>query len=53
MRWFLQMCSASGYTGGGSIIAALVGGLEKHGGRLLLNTHVDEIILEEGRAVGT
>ena len=35
MRWFLQMCSASGYTGGGSIIAALVRGLEKHGGRLL------------------
>lgn len=38
--------------GGGSIIAALVRGLEKHGGRLLLNTHVDEIILEGGRAVG-
>ncbi|KAG0568596.1 hypothetical protein KC19_6G031900 [Ceratodon purpureus] len=38
--------------GGGSIIEALVRGLEKHGGRLLLNTHVDEIILEGGRAVG-
>lgn len=38
--------------GGGSIIAALVRGLEKHGGRLLLNTHVEEIILEGGCAVG-
>jgi phytoene dehydrogenase-like protein len=26
--------------------------LEKYGGRLLLNTHVDEILLEGGRAVG-
>lgn len=38
--------------GGGSIIEALVRGLEKHGGRLLLNSHVEEILLEGGRAVG-
>lgn len=38
--------------GGGRIIEALVRGLEKHGGRLLLNSHVEEILLEGGRAVG-
>ena len=27
-------------------------GLEKFGGKLQLNAHVDEIIVEEGRAVG-
>lgn len=38
--------------GGGRIIEALVRGLEKYGGRLLLNSHVEEILLEGGRAVG-
>jgi hypothetical protein len=38
--------------GGGSIIEALTRGLEKHGGRLLLRSHVDEILLEGGCAVG-
>ncbi|KAH8958544.1 hypothetical protein BDL97_06G030500 [Sphagnum fallax] len=38
--------------GGGSIIDALTRGLEKHGGRLLLRSHVDEILLEGGCAVG-
>jgi phytoene dehydrogenase-like protein len=33
-------------------VDALVRGLKKHGGRLALNTHVDSIVVEEGRAVG-
>jgi phytoene dehydrogenase-like protein len=34
------------------IADALVRGLEKHGGTLSLNTHVDRIIVEGGRATG-
>ncbi|KAL3676002.1 hypothetical protein R1sor_025950 [Riccia sorocarpa] len=38
--------------GGGSIIAALVRGLRKFGGRLQLNSQVEQIVIEKGRAVG-
>ncbi|GLC53603.1 hypothetical protein PLESTB_000767600 [Pleodorina starrii] len=46
--------SAIDYPMGGSkaIIDALVRGLEKNGGRLLLRSHVDEILMEGGRAAG-
>ncbi|KAL2608345.1 hypothetical protein R1flu_026918 [Riccia fluitans] len=37
--------------GGGSIIAALVRGLKKFGGKLQLNSHVEQIVVENGRAV--
>jgi phytoene dehydrogenase-like protein len=39
---------------GGSegIVSALVRGLEKHGGRLLLRSHVDSVVVEGGRAAG-
>jgi len=42
------------YPLGGSqaIVDALVRGLEKHGGRLLLGAHVSEVIVERGRARG-
>ena len=30
----------------------MVRGLEKHGGKLQMNAHVDQILVEEGRAVG-
>ncbi|WIA20624.1 hypothetical protein OEZ85_005006 [Tetradesmus obliquus] len=42
------------YPMGGSeaIIAALIRGLEKNGGRLLLRSHVDHIVMEGGRATG-
>ena len=36
--------------GAGAIIDALVAGIEAHGGRLLLRSHVDEIILQGPRA---
>jgi len=42
------------YPLGGSqaIVSALVRGLEKYGGRLRLGTHVDSVIVEDGRARG-
>ena len=42
------------YPLGGSeaLVAALVRGLERHGGRLLLRAHVDEVLVEGGRAAG-
>jgi phytoene dehydrogenase-like protein len=38
--------------GGGAIVDALVRGLKKYGGKLKLNAHVEEIIVENQRAVG-
>lgn len=38
--------------GSEAIIHALIRGLEKHGGRLLLKSHVDQIIVEGDRATG-
>ena len=38
--------------GSGAIVAALVRGLEKYGGKLLLGTHVDRIVVENNRACG-
>ncbi|CAM9360221.1 unnamed protein product, partial [Chrysoparadoxa australica] len=38
--------------GGGTIVDALVRGLEKNGGKLLLKTPVAEIAVEDGRAKG-
>ena len=38
--------------GSGAIVDALVRGLTKYGGKLLLNSHVDEILLQHNRATG-
>jgi hypothetical protein len=38
--------------GSQAMVGALVRGLEKHGGRLLLSSHVEEVLLERGRAAG-
>ena len=38
--------------GSGALVDALVRGLEKHGGRLLLGTHVDRVVVKNKRAVG-
>lgn len=38
--------------GSSAIVAALVRGIEKHGGRVLLRTHVEEVVVEGGRAAG-
>lgn len=38
--------------GSQAMVDALVRGLEKHGGRLLLSSHVEEVLLAGGRAAG-
>ena len=38
--------------GSGALVDSLVRGLEKYGGKLLLNAHVEEIIVKNSRAVG-
>ena len=38
--------------GSGALVDALVRGFKKHGGTLLLNSHVDQIIVENQKAVG-
>jgi carotene isomerase len=38
--------------GSGAIVQALVRGLQKWGGQLRLNAHVDQILVEQGRAIG-
>ena len=35
-----------------AIVDALVRGLQKFGGRLALNSHVEKVIVENGRATG-
>jgi carotene isomerase len=38
--------------GSGALVDALVRGLEKHGGKLLLNSHVEQILVANNRATG-
>lgn len=38
--------------GSGALVDALVRGLEKHGGKLLLNAHVEEVLVKNNRATG-
>jgi phytoene dehydrogenase-like protein len=46
------LVSVSQVGGSEALINALIRGLEKHGGRLLLRSHVDKIHVESGRAAG-
>ncbi|NET30066.1 NAD(P)/FAD-dependent oxidoreductase [Okeania sp. SIO1I7] len=38
--------------GSGAIVYALVGGLERWGGELRLNAHVEQILIESGKVIG-
>ncbi|CAM9406576.1 unnamed protein product [Ascophyllum nodosum] len=38
--------------GTGAIVEALVRGFEKHGGKLRLGTHVEQVLVNDGKAVG-
>ncbi|MDZ8051367.1 MAG: phytoene desaturase family protein [Aulosira sp. ZfuVER01] len=38
--------------GSGALVEALVKGLERHGGKLILGAHVEQVLVEGGRAVG-
>lgn len=52
-EWYKPGCMLEYPRGGtGAIIDALVRGLKKYKGRLSLNSHVDTILIEKGRAVG-
>ncbi|CAM0877937.1 unnamed protein product [Alopecurus aequalis] len=52
-EWYKPGCTLEYPLGGsGAIIDALVRGIEKFGGRLALNSHVEKILIENGRAVG-
>ncbi|KAL6638706.1 hypothetical protein ACP70R_023817 [Stipagrostis hirtigluma subsp. patula] len=53
MEWYKPGCMLEYPLGGsGAIIDALVRGIEKFGGRLTLRSHVEKILIENGRAVG-
>ncbi|WP_445632300.1 Carotene isomerase [Nostoc sp. DSM 114161] len=38
--------------GSGALVDALVQGLQRHGGKLMLSAHVEEVLVERNRAVG-
>ena len=52
-QWYRPDCVLEFPRGGSqAMVDALVRGLERHGGRLLLRSHVEEILVEGGRAAG-
>lgn len=38
--------------GSGALVDALVRGLERHGGKLMLNAHIEQVLVENNRAIG-
>ncbi|HEY9653530.1 MAG TPA: NAD(P)/FAD-dependent oxidoreductase [Coleofasciculaceae cyanobacterium] len=38
--------------GSGALVDVLVRGLQRHGGQLMLNAHVEQLVVEDNRAVG-
>lgn len=52
-EWYKPGCVLEYPIGGvGAIVNALVQGLQKYGGQMMLRSHVQEIVLEGGHAVG-
>ncbi|XP_072971056.1 prolycopene isomerase, chloroplastic [Typha angustifolia] len=52
-EWYKPGCSLEyPLNGSGAVVDALVRGMQKFGGRLALGAHVDNIVVENGRAVG-
>lgn len=52
-QWYSPDCYLEFPRGGSqAMVDALVRGLEKHGGRLQLRSHVQQILVENGRAAG-
>ncbi|KAK9095867.1 hypothetical protein Sjap_021364 [Stephania japonica] len=52
-EWYKPGCTLEyPLHGSGAIIDALVRGMQKFGGRLSLGTHVENVVVENGRAVG-
>lgn len=52
-EWYKPGCSLEyPLEGAASIVDALVRGLDKFGGRISLQSHVEKIVVENDRAVG-
>nr|XP_010927816.1 prolycopene isomerase, chloroplastic isoform X1 [Elaeis guineensis]XP_010927817.1 prolycopene isomerase, chloroplastic isoform X1 [Elaeis guineensis]XP_019707711.1 prolycopene isomerase, chloroplastic isoform X1 [Elaeis guineensis]XP_019707712.1 prolycopene isomerase, chloroplastic isoform X1 [Elaeis guineensis] len=52
-EWYKPGCSLEyPLHGSGAVVDALVRGMQKFGGRLALGTHVENILVENGRAIG-
>lgn len=52
-EWYKPGCMLEyPLNGTGAVVDALVRGMQKFGGRLALSSHVEEIVIENGRAVG-
>lgn len=52
-EWYKPGCALEyPLQGSGAIIDGLVRGIQKFGGRISLRSHVDKIVIENGRAVG-
>ncbi|KAJ0501340.1 putative prolycopene isomerase [Helianthus annuus] len=52
-EWYKPGCSLEyPFGGSGAVVDALVRGLKKFGGQIYLKSHVDNIVIENGRAVG-
>ncbi|ONK55562.1 uncharacterized protein A4U43_UnF1600 [Asparagus officinalis] len=52
-EWYKPGCSLEyPLHGSGAVVDALVRGMQKFGGRLALSSHVEEIVVENGRATG-
>lgn len=52
-EWYKPGCSLEyPLHGSGGVVDALIRGLHKFGGRLSLASHVENIIVENGRATG-
>lgn len=52
-EWYKPGCSLEyPLHGSGALVNALVRGMEKFGGRLSLRSHVEKIVVENGRAIG-
>lgn len=52
-EWYKPGCSLEYPIGGsGAVVDALVRGLKKFGGQIYLKSHVENVVIENGRAVG-
>lgn len=52
-EWYKPNCSLEyPLHGSGAVVEALVRGVQKFGGRISLRSHVENIVVENGRAIG-
>ena len=52
-EWYKPGCSLEyPLHGSGAVVDALVRGIQKFGGRISLRSHVENIVVQNGRAVG-